>query len=91
MYHGQDCEFTVYEDENVNYNYEKGAYALIPMAYNDAEGTLTIGDREGGFPGMLAERTFRIVTVNKAKVQPFDLKAEGRVVKYDGTKQVVKL
>ena len=91
VYQGQDGEFTLYEDENVNYNYEKGAYALIPMAYNEAEGTLTIGDREGAFPGMLKERTFKIVTVNKAKAQPFDLKAAGRVVKYDGTRQVVKL
>ena len=41
----------------MNYNYEKGQYATIPFAYNDAEGTLVIGDRTGDFPGMLKERT----------------------------------
>ena len=91
IYQGKDGEFTLYEDENVNYNYEKGAYAMIPFTYNDTEGTLTIGDRLGEFPGMLKERTFNVVVVSKDKPQAFDLKAKGQVVKYDGTKQVVKL
>ena len=91
IYQGKDGEFTLYEDENVNYNYEKGAYAMIPFTYNDNEGTLTIGDRLGEFPGMLKERTFNVVVVSKDKPQAFNLKAKGQVVKYDGTKQVVKL
>ena len=91
IYQGKDGEFTLYEDENVNYNYEKGAYAMIPFTYNDAEGTLTIGDRLGEFPGMLKERTFNVVVVSKDKPQVFNLKAKGQVVKYNGTKQVVKL
>ena len=91
IYQGKDGEFTLYEDENVNYNYEKGAYAMIPFTYNDTEGTLTIGDRLGEFPGMLKERTFNVVVVSKDKPQAFNLKAKGQVVKYDGTKQVVKL
>ena len=91
VYQGKDGEFSLYEDENVNYNYEKGAYAMIPMTYNDAEGTLTIGERKGEFPGMLKERTFKVVVVNKDKAQPFDLKAKGQLVKYNGTEQVVKL
>ena len=91
IYQGKDGEFTLYEDENVNYNYEKGAYAMIPFTYNDTEGTLTIGDRLGEFPDMLKERTFNVVVVNKDKPQVFNLKAKGLVVKYDGTKQVVKL
>ena len=57
MYAGKDGEFTLYEDEGVNYNYEKGQYATIPFTYNDAEGTLTIGDRAGGI-SRYAERTY---------------------------------
>ena len=64
VYTGADGEFTLYEDENTNYNYEKGAYAMIPMAYNDVDGKLTIGARQGEFPGMLKERTFRVVKVS---------------------------
>ena len=91
VYQGKNGEFTLYEDENVNYNYEKGAYVLIPFAYDDAEGTLTIGKREGEFPGMLKERSFNVVVVNKDKPQPFDLKAKGKLVKYVGDEVVVKL
>ena len=58
---GADGDFTLYEDENDNYDYEKGAHATIPMHWDDATRTLTIGDRVGSFPGMLAERTFRVV------------------------------
>jgi alpha-D-xyloside xylohydrolase len=32
VYRGADGDFTLYEDENDNYNYEKGAYATIPIA-----------------------------------------------------------
>ena len=91
VYTGQDGTFTLYEDEGTNYNYEKGQYAMIPFTYNEAEGTLTIGDREGEFPGMLKERTFNVVKVGKDKAQPFNLNAKGQVVKYDGKAQTVKL
>jgi alpha-D-xyloside xylohydrolase len=36
VYTGADGDFTLYEDENDNYNYEKGAYATIPIHWNDA-------------------------------------------------------
>lgn len=91
VYGGQNGTFTLYEDEGVNYNYEKGAYATIPFAYDDATGTLTIGDRTGEFPGMLKERTFRVVKVSKDAPKPFDPKAAGTVVKYDGKAQSIRL
>ncbi len=65
VYRGADSSFTLYEDENDNYNYEKGAYATIPFRWDEARQTLTIGDRKGEFPGMLASRTFRIVFVGE--------------------------
>lgn len=66
VYPGADGEFTLYEDENDNYNYEKGAYSLIPMQWDNASRTLTIGARQGnGFEGMLQKRTFNVVLVNE--------------------------
>jgi len=91
VYSGQDGEFTLYEDEGVNYDYEKGAHAEIPFTFNDKAGTLTIGDRQGSFPGMLQERVFNVVRVCKDKPQPFDLGVKGVVVKYNGKRQCVKL
>jgi len=61
VYPGADGEFTLYEDEGDSYRYEKGAYATIRMHWDDAKRTLTIAEREGGFPGMLERRTFNIV------------------------------
>ncbi len=65
IYRGADGDFTLYEDENDNYDYEKGVYATIPFHWDDAKKTLTIGDRKGEFPGMLQNRSFRIVVVGK--------------------------
>jgi alpha-D-xyloside xylohydrolase len=65
IYPGADGDFTLYEDENDNYNYEKSAYATIPLHWDDANQTLTIGRRRGEFPGMLRQRTFNVVFVKE--------------------------
>lgn len=65
IYTGRDASFTLYEDEGVNYNYEKGAYSKIPFYYNQAKKLLTIGKRKGSFAGMLTNRTFNVVFITK--------------------------
>ncbi len=64
IYPGADGTFTLYEDENDNYNYEKGQYSEIPFEWNEETQTLTIGERKGSFNGMLASRTFNICRVS---------------------------
>jgi alpha-D-xyloside xylohydrolase len=61
VYRGADGAFTLFDDEGDTYDYEKGKYATIPLAWNEAAATLTIGPRAGKFPGMAKERTFRVV------------------------------
>jgi len=61
IYPGADGAFTLYEDENDNYDYEKGVCATIPFTWDDKQQVLTIGARKGRFPGMLEKRTFRVV------------------------------
>ena len=88
IYRGADGEFTLYEDENDNYDYEKGAHATIVFRWDDAKRTLIIGDRQGEFPGMLPSRTFRIVFVSEnhgVGIAPCD--TPDKVVQYSG-KQV---
>lgn len=60
VYPGANGEFTLYEDEFDNYNYEKGAYSTITFNWNDKTRTLTIGERQGEYPGMLTNRSFNI-------------------------------
>ncbi len=84
VYTGANADFVLYEDESDTYNYEKGKYATIAMNWNEAEKTLTISDRKGDFPGMLKDRTFRIVWVtskNGTGIEPAKLAEE---VKYSG-------
>ena len=91
VYTGQDGAFTLYEDENENYNYEKGQYSMIPFKYDEATRSLTIGKRQGEFSGMLKERTFRIVTVSPTQMQAFDPDASGKTITYNGGKQTIRL
>ncbi|MDL2305109.1 DUF5110 domain-containing protein [Bacteroides sp. OttesenSCG-928-D19] len=91
VYAGQDGAFTLYEDEGVNYNYEKGKYSMIPLTYNEASRTLTIGNRQGEYPGMLKNRVFNVVFVDKNNPKPFDMNAKGKEVAYNGKEEVVKL
>jgi alpha-D-xyloside xylohydrolase len=91
VYPGADGDFTLYEDENDNYNYEKGKFATIPMHLDSEKSTLSIGDRKGDFPGMLKLRTFRVVFVHKdhgAGVVAAD--EVDRVVLYSGVKVEVR-
>ena len=84
VYAGRDADFTLYEDDGVTYGYEKGAYATIPIHWDDASRTLTIGARKGSFPGMLEERTFTVVVVDPAHPAGFVPDAFGTEVLYDG-------
>ena len=81
VYKGADGSFTLYEDENVNYNYEKGAYAMIEFTYDDESGILSIGERRGEYPGMIQERTFNVIQVSPAgKSSPMVVRYEGKSV-----------
>ncbi|GAA4300437.1 glycoside hydrolase family 31 protein [Aestuariibaculum suncheonense] len=60
VYEGESGTFTLYEDENDNYNYEKGAFSEIKITWNNSSRILSIGERKGGFNGMLIERKFLI-------------------------------
>ena len=65
VYKGADGSFTLYEDEGVNYNYEKGKASMIRFSYDSDEDVLTIGVRDGEFSGMPQKRTFNIISVSK--------------------------
>ncbi|MDF7810635.1 TIM-barrel domain-containing protein [Hymenobacter sp. YC55] len=92
VYTGKDASFSLYEDEGVNYNYEKGSFATIPTSYNEKTKTLTIGERKGTFPGMQTERTFNVVWVTQDKPTPIDFTAApAKTVTYSGSAVTVKM
>ncbi len=93
VYTGKDASFVLYEDEGVNYNYEKGNFSEIPFTWNEETKTFTIGDRKGSFAGMLKNRTFYIKIISKEKAAPmeFAISAADKKVNYKGKKIVIKL
>ena len=81
VYPGADASFTLYDDEGDNYNYEKGLYSTIPLKWNDRSRTLTIGRREGSYPGMPAVVKFTVHLPG----------GQVRTVSYSGAPKSVKL
>ena len=92
VYAGKDGSFYLYEDEGTNNNYQKGTYSKIDFNYSDATNTLTIGSREGSYPGMLSERTFNIIYVSPNAPAGWDNKGKpAKVIEYKGEQISVKL
>jgi len=92
VYAGADGAFTLYEDDGLTYGYEKGAFSRIPIRWDDATSTLTIGAREGSFPGMLASRTFEVIVVSKDRPVGFSFEPKAdRAVRYEGAAVAVEL
>ena len=92
VYPGANGQFTLYEDENDNYDYEKGIYSTITFNWNNARKILTINSRKGTFPGMLGRRKFRIILVspnNSAGMTTSE--SNGKTVTYTGKKISVRL
>lgn len=80
IYPAANGKFVLYEDENDNYNYERGVYSTITFEWDDKKKTLTIGERKGSYPGMLTNRKFTLSIIGEQSKQ----------VDYDGKKMVVK-
>ncbi len=92
IYPGASGDFNFYEDEGDNYDYERGAYSVIPLHWDDRVEALTIGDRRGRFPGMLERRTFRVVLVREGHGTGIAPTAEpDATIEYQGRATTVKV
>ncbi|MFA9390336.1 MAG: TIM-barrel domain-containing protein [Prolixibacteraceae bacterium] len=92
IYEGANGEFTLYEDEGDNYNYENGTYSTITFNWDNAKKILTIGEAKGSFPGMLTKRNFNIVFVSPDQHSGMDMpQSLVKEIAYVGQKTAVKL
>jgi alpha-D-xyloside xylohydrolase len=91
VYTGANASFNIYEDEGTNYSYEKGAFATIPIKYNEATKTVTICDRKGSFNGMLQKRIFHVNIISQNKAKSLDFDASDREVTYEGKKITIEI
>lgn len=90
IYPGADASYTLYDDDGTTYDYEKGAFSKISLQWEDDSRTLTIGAREGQFPGMAKQRDFKVVLVreNHGTGEAVDPWAD-RTIHYDGSAQTL--
>ena len=90
VYAGADADFTLYEDDGLTYAYEKGAFSTIPIHWDEASRTLTLGDRTGSFPEMLAQRSVHVIVVDPAHPQAYEPDVEGTACDYEGKTVTLK-
>jgi alpha-D-xyloside xylohydrolase len=92
VYRGADGNFDLYDDAGDSYDYEKGQHTVIPIRWDQSAGTLTIGERQGSFPGMVEKRTFRIVVVGNGHGVGGDITGNpDKEITYEGKGIVVQL
>lgn len=92
VYTGKDASFSIYEDEGINYNYEKGQYCTIPISYNEAGKTLTIGKCKGDFKGMMKNKIFRVVWITPQKATTTEIPNQSdTAISYNGYEQTIKM
>lgn len=92
IYPGADGHFTLYEDANNTYNYEKGEFATFNFDWNNKTKELSISERKGSFPGMLKTRKFTIVLVGENKGTGLrETQNADKVISYNGKAMKVRL
>ncbi|NIK89657.1 alpha-D-xyloside xylohydrolase [Rhizomicrobium palustre] len=91
VYPGKNGRFDIYEDDGKTLGYQRGAFARIPVTWDEASGTLSIGARQGSFPGMVAGRTIHVRWISgpSKNAANFAAKPEATVT-YDGKAVTVK-
>jgi alpha-D-xyloside xylohydrolase len=92
VYTGADGRFSMYEDDGLSRQYLSGKYARVPLSWNEATKTLTIGARQGSYSGMAGTRTINVRWMHAGTPRPLDLDAKADVsITYDGTPQTIRM
>jgi alpha-D-xyloside xylohydrolase len=92
IFEGANGSFTLYEDDGLTFDYEHGAFTEIPITWNEATHTLTLGARKGSFTTMLQHRSFQIVVTSKNNPTAFSLTPQPvKTIEYTGDTVSTKL
>ena len=91
VYPGADARFTIYEDDNETYAYERGEHATYELRWDDAARTLRVGARQGSFPGLVTKRTLHVVVARPGEnVGLSSALTDARSVEYTGAPLTVR-
>jgi alpha-D-xyloside xylohydrolase len=91
VYTGADGSFSLYEDDGVSRQHLNGAFSRIPISYDERSGKLTIGAREGSFPGMAPRRKINVRWITPSSARALDLDARpDATIDYDGRSKTIR-
>jgi alpha-D-xyloside xylohydrolase len=90
IYPGANGKFTVYEDDNETYDYEKGRYATYDLVWDDAARSLTIGARKGAYPDLVKTRKLNLVVVGPGNATGIEAASATKSITYSGKPVSVK-
>jgi alpha-D-xyloside xylohydrolase len=82
VFPGRDGDFTWYDDTGDGYGYQKGQYVTIAMSWNDKTHSLTLGARQGQYPGMPSRIAFRVTC---------RADGGGRIISYEGAEKIIAM
>jgi alpha-D-xyloside xylohydrolase len=91
IYTGADGKFSLYEDDGVTNAYIRGEFSRIPLAYDDATQTVTIGARTGQYKGMVVKRQFKVRFIKAGVSSSDDFDKADREVSYEGKALTIKM
>lgn len=92
IYTGANGSFDIYEDDGRSVKYEQGEWSRIPVTYDDASGTVTIGDRIGSFTGMAEQRKISVRFISGANKDAANFDAAPQEsIDYAGKTMTIKM
>jgi alpha-D-xyloside xylohydrolase len=81
VYTGADARFALYEDAGDGYAYEQGESATVEIVWSEMDHALTMGPREGSFPGMMQEREVKMVFIGPQGRTEQELRYRGEEIR----------
>jgi len=91
VYPGANGRFDLYNDDGTSYGYARGEFTRIHLVYNDAKRMLTIGARQGRYPGMPKTVPINIRWIAGPHTgMPFNGKPDGTIL-YTGNAVTVRM
>ena len=89
VYPGANGDAKLYSDDGLTYGYEKGQYAWIPMHWDDAAHTLTMGARTGAMAAGVKE--FRVTVVKRGRGVGEGVAKGEKSIAYSGAAEEVRV
>jgi alpha-D-xyloside xylohydrolase len=89
VYTGANGSTSIYDDDGVSRQYLSGRYSRIPLSYDEPTKTLTIGKREGSWPGMAGTRKISVRWIKPGRA--LNLDAFDASVTYSGTAVTLRM